>query len=150
MSDLLVYESPALCVCLRNLGGEVLIDISRPVDDFDRPVRATEGYLGGRGWHRIDDESDQIERLPGEEAVFWSWRWRLGIAYGLRWHGYHHAVLFPHWIDAVLAAVLPVGWSLRRPRARRGHCESCGYNLTANASGVCPECGSATTARVKA
>jgi rubrerythrin len=24
------------------------------------------------------------------------------------------------------------------------HCHNCGYNLTANTTGVCPECGAAT------
>ena len=34
---------------------------------------------------------------------------------------------------------------------RRGTlCASCGYNLTGNTSGVCPECGTPTTAGVKA
>ena len=32
---------------------------------------------------------------------------------------------------------------LRRRRLRRGHCEHCGYDLTGNVSGVCPECGQA-------
>jgi hypothetical protein len=26
-------------------------------------------------------------------------------------------------------------------RIPRGHCQKCGYDLTANVSGVCPECG---------
>lgn len=29
----------------------------------------------------------------------------------------------------------------RRHRCRVGHCVKCGYNLTGNISGVCPECG---------
>ncbi|MGD8451537.1 MAG: hypothetical protein PVJ57_06935 [Phycisphaerae bacterium] len=32
---------------------------------------------------------------------------------------------------------------LRRERAWQGHCVNCGYNLTGNTSGVCPECGTA-------
>jgi len=35
-------------------------------------------------------------------------------------------------------------WSTRRtrrPRRRRGTCRTCGYNLTGNVSGTCPECG---------
>ena len=34
---------------------------------------------------------------------------------------------------------------LRRRRLRRGHCEHCGYDLTGNVSGVCPECGTPTS-----
>ena len=33
---------------------------------------------------------------------------------------------------------------LCRERRRHGLCSACGYNLTANVSGVCPECGRAT------
>lgn len=29
----------------------------------------------------------------------------------------------------------------RTTRHRRGHCRKCGYNLTGNVSGRCPECG---------
>ena len=32
----------------------------------------------------------------------------------------------------------------RRPFYPPGHCQKCGYNLTGNVSGVCPECGTAT------
>jgi len=48
---------------------------------------------------------------------------------------------------AVLLALMPtltvVHWRRRRKRVKRGLCPHCGYNLTGNASGVCPECGSA-------
>ena len=45
-------------------------------------------------------------------------------------------------------AVLPLVVRARRAAARRrrsraGLCATCGYDLTGNASGVCPECGSA-------
>jgi hypothetical protein len=36
-----------------------------------------------------------------------------------------------------------VGRTQSRRRTRRGHCPKCGYDLTANVSGVCPECGQA-------
>ena len=32
-------------------------------------------------------------------------------------------------------------WRERRNKPRHGHCRKCGYNLTGNVSGVCPECG---------
>lgn len=40
-------------------------------------------------------------------------------------------------------AILPVIWSRHqvRRRRRKGHCQRCGYDLTGNTSGVCPECG---------
>ena len=58
------------------------------------------------------------------------------------------AVILPHWavlVPASLAATL-VGFysirSVRKERLRRtGHCQKCGYDLTGNTSGICPECG---------
>ena len=56
------------------------------------------------------------------------------------------SVATPHWCLALLCAALPAGraWRIwrQRTRDRRGLCRSCGYDLTANVSGVCPECGS--------
>jgi hypothetical protein len=54
-------------------------------------------------------------------------------------------VIFPWGVVAVAAAAPPVigtCLSLRRHRpSRRVDCHSCGYDLTGNVSGVCPECG---------
>jgi hypothetical protein len=48
----------------------------------------------------------------------------------------------PVWL-LFLVVALPTGllwWRDRRPIAP-GHCRKCGYNLTGNVGGVCPECG---------
>ncbi len=49
----------------------------------------------------------------------------------------------PLWIPLLLAVVTTGVLSWRRYRLvnRAGHCVSCGYDLTGNTSGVCPECG---------
>ena len=63
-----------------------------------------------------------------------------------------HVVMF---VAAVVAGVVLSGCehlvgyvrvALDRRRCRRtllrlGHCEHCGYDLTGNVSGMCPECG---------
>jgi hypothetical protein len=49
-----------------------------------------------------------------------------------------------HWVVALLFALLPGAALFRRLIRRRpgpGMCVNCGYNLTGNVSGVCPECG---------
>ena len=53
----------------------------------------------------------------------------------------YHAVSAPLWLPLLLVA-LPTAflWYLDR-RLPRGHCQACGYDLTGNVSGVCPECG---------
>jgi hypothetical protein len=55
---------------------------------------------------------------------------------------------------AVPFAIPPLAWALwyyRRDRLRRrvaeGRCAKCGYALTGNISGKCPECGTPITAR---
>lgn len=53
-------------------------------------------------------------------------------------------VQFPLWIPLVLLLIRPVR-AYRRARSRRWmDCTACGYDLTGNVSGVCPECGEAT------
>ena len=61
------------------------------------------------------------------------------------------AVNFPLWLlmaPAVLAWSLSLYRRIMRPvhRRRLGLCLCCGYNLTGNVSGQCPECGTATRA----
>jgi hypothetical protein len=53
------------------------------------------------------------------------------------------ALEFPMWFGTTVFAVLPLVWLLTRRRRRlsAGSCARCGYDLTANASGTCPECG---------
>jgi hypothetical protein len=50
----------------------------------------------------------------------------------------------PLWIP-LLAVAVPTGIAFQR-LARRcpGRCSTCGYDLTGNTSGVCPECGGTT------
>ena len=59
------------------------------------------------------------------------------------WFTRHHK--WPFWYLLVVPCVATVYlavryWRLVRPL--KGHCRSCGYDLTGNTSGVCPECGS--------
>ena len=51
-------------------------------------------------------------------------------------------------IAVVLSGVLPVLWVFLRFTAKNGplsvsRCPTCGYDLTCNVSGTCPECGKA-------
>ena len=70
-------------------------------------------------------------------------------------HGIYRtiAVRIPTWqlVVALLAlpALLVVFPAVRRSRRRRrGACLKCGYDLTGNETGVCPECGKAIDAHV--
>ena len=45
--------------------------------------------------------------------------------------------------------ILMHGSHRHRRRARAGRCVTCGYNLTGNVSGICPECGEAIPTEMK-
>ncbi|HSZ60129.1 MAG TPA: hypothetical protein VK797_31080 [Tepidisphaeraceae bacterium] len=49
----------------------------------------------------------------------------------------------PLWACMVVLLILPVAWVRARLDrvARAGRCQICGYDLTGNTSGTCPECG---------
>jgi hypothetical protein len=52
----------------------------------------------------------------------------------------------PLWVLASVATALPLAWLVGRLRplhkpADRNRCPTCSYDLTANISGICPECG---------
>ena len=71
---------------------------------------------------------------------------KLGFAFVSRSRASHFQsqFSFPLWLPALLFAILPVHRYLthiRRIRTRTQSCISCGYNLTGNTSGTCPECG---------
>ncbi len=50
----------------------------------------------------------------------------------------------PLWIPLLITAV-PTFILWRRDRIPHGHCQRCGYDLTGNVSGRCPECGKEIT-----
>ena len=53
-----------------------------------------------------------------------------------------YILVVPYWFLAVLFAILPLVWVIRRWRGRypKGHCQKCGYDLRGS-EGRCPECG---------
>jgi 4-amino-4-deoxy-L-arabinose transferase-like glycosyltransferase len=87
--------------------------------------------LAERGWHVTRNTSGVIA-IPKME-------FRRGHVSGLD---------VPLWLPFLLFATYPTiafirGPLRRRRRHRKGLCVKCGYNLTGNVSGLCPECGEA-------
>ena len=74
----------------------------------------------------------------------WHFAWNPLAKAGVRW-GFE--MLVPFWFLSMLFAVYPSFAIIRSPyrrrhlRRKKGLCLKCGYNLTGNVSGVCPECG---------
>jgi hypothetical protein len=55
----------------------------------------------------------------------------------------HSGAGLPCWVIATMFATPPAVMWWRSRRMPAGHCQKCGYNLTGNVSGRCPECGTA-------
>ena len=56
------------------------------------------------------------------------------------------ALLTPFWLASLLLGAYPLVVTIRHTARRRrerqtGRCRKCGYNLTGNVTGTCPECG---------
>ena len=54
------------------------------------------------------------------------------------------SLMLPHWFLTLIIAILPAVWIYKwRKRRKLGpnSCPGCGYDLTGNESGECPECG---------
>jgi hypothetical protein len=86
-------------------------------------------------------------RSPFDTPEGWE-RWNFGYA-SLAFPANHQWwVLVPSWLPLLATMLAPAAWVGKRLRGRRaaGHCQQCGYDLTANASGRCPECGAAAEA----
>lgn len=109
-----------------------------------------QGRPGKRGWSYGSLQKPQPYDWPyppglehGIDSDSLDVMW--GGAGGVAWH----AVVLPDWLLCLLLLLLParpgfrafVRWRRERLRGRENCCPSCGYNLTANTSGVCQECG---------
>src|SRR5262249_12042127 len=77
------------------------------------------------------------------------WTWRLAEGWGLRGLTFERTpggnvpiyVIIPLYIPISLSLVPAIIlWRRDQRRIRPGHCR-CGYDLTGNVSGACPECG---------
>lgn len=48
---------------------------------------------------------------------------------------------FPLWLAILIWTLLTIYSLVKSPPPQAGMCRTCGYNLTGNSSGICPECG---------
>ncbi len=73
---------------------------------------------------------------PWSDGPLLGWPRRIGIVVNLT------GVVIPPWVVVGLPATLAwVLWLFDRTHHPAGHCRRCGYDLTGNLSGRCPECG---------
>lgn len=82
----------------------------------------------------------------GGASYGWYW-WPFSEVLKVRGTTYGRWFIIPLWIPLLLAG-LGTAWRFRRDRPPPlGHCQACGYDLTGNVSGVCPECGGVAQSR---
>ena len=103
----------------------------------------------------------RIGKLSDQGPLDWKyWKQILRVCFGFEFPrfndyrdnagGYHCAVTMPFWLLLLLTAI-PTAWLWHRDRrlisSSPDHqlCSGCGYDLTGNLSGVCPECGEKLT-----
>ena len=60
----------------------------------------------------------------------------------VRWTHGKGLIVIPLWLPLLIVSGLTAfTWRNARRRPSAGHCSNCNYDLTANQSGKCPECG---------
>ena len=119
-------------------------------------------------WNRPADPVARVDVISVDDSVFellgalsrhygdslsFSWPSRYPpVGYQWPWWNFGASgwwtLRLPLWIPYLALLTLSLLlWRIGRPRRfRAGHCQSCGYDLTGNTSGRCPECGSSTAA----
>lgn len=94
-------------------------------------------------WVWVGAFSAEGEFIPVDEDPSWNWSRGKVASRGraIAWTSF----AVPYWPAAVVFAVLPltalIRGYIRWRRLREGRCVLCGYKLTGNVSGRCPECG---------
>jgi hypothetical protein len=90
---------------------------------------------GGTLWMiPIANGATVVEWHPSLNLTWWWWSRPFGPIPG--------TICIPLWIPFLLVVIPTMAlWRMDRRVVPPGHCRNCGYNLTGNVSGVCPECG---------
>ncbi len=104
------------------------------------------GYVGVTGIRYLAQGGAYITHHPPGSQTGIGWKFQR-VEFGCMWWPAHRVDFglskwwIPLWIPLLLAG-LPTAWLwMRGRRPPPGYCMECGYNLTGNVSGVCPECG---------
>ena len=98
---------------------------------------------------------DKMSLGPGDAGRVDAYRQQLDSHFmGFSWSGGRPKSLdtylsfsLPYWFLTLIFAILPTIWLFKWNRRRKlgpNTCPGCGYDLTGNETGACPECGAST------
>lgn len=123
-------------------------------------TRGTFGFMIGCGGLRTFHLDDRVQKLFDAES-FRGWRtFETQNGWLSPWHGRSMRaranIFIPFWAVIV---VVGISWfilrrlekrmhRLAKHRAQAGSCIGCGYLLTGNESGICPECGATASEKL--
>jgi len=101
--------------------------------------------FGDEGWYFNHSPIKEISPL---EDTNLDWYY---LGFGMAWNKSDpsfanpiYEFVTPFWLLTLILAVLPAIWLLKWNKRRKlgpNACPACGYDLTGNESGKCPECG---------
>ena len=136
------YWSPQTCFYITSLRGWLRIGTVRLDQPFELPPpdhKEGWAWLGGRVF------PDPNTLVPGGPVMGSSHPRGPAVHLQLQIRTIE-ALAIPHWALCVALLTYPAVAFIRGPvqryrRRRKGRCLKCGYDLTGNISGVCPECG---------
>jgi hypothetical protein len=104
-------------------------------------------YEGRCGFDIIDGALSLVysaERVPGT-LDGWHTGKSIAIIWRPSWYSYPEddawILNLPLWIPSLCIVFPTMILFLLDRRIPKGHCRGCGYDLTGNESGTCPECG---------
>ena len=122
--------------------------------DWSFTLVSSQGAVGLNFFQAIDDRIDELffkqsawrHKPLGRTSI-----WPLGFKFQgpessqTRWRIWNRYMFqIPDWFLAVTFAILPAIWLFKWNKRRKfgpNACPSCGYDLTGNETGKCPECG---------
>ena len=111
--------------------------------DFDWVVHSGNGAVTYRR-----DIGKVTYRRYNDELSFlgFAWERKTSNPWGFYWvRRWHWSISVPYWFFTFIFAFVPIIWFIGWLKCRRlamvRKCPACGYDLTGNESGVCPECG---------
>ncbi len=118
----------------------------RDVGSYNIGLELIDGYFGVECYNvnQNPEPFGGVESVPSSTDIL-PWRFEIDntvLAYGNDGTFTVWDVSVPFWMPfLIVASPTTILWWLDRRRIPPGHCQKCGYNLTGNVSGVCPECG---------